>query len=242
MLEAATFGVLVLGVDLHMVMVPTPGGPGMVANATPLAALAVPFHDERGADVVVELAKATFLKRGRRPASRTRRIPSKAQGDPRGIRRHPHVVVAAASPGRDHGAEEQWSARLSDELARDRALFDALYEDLLGRALSLWVRPVEPLDRDVEAWMTFQRHALKAGDPGRVARHLGLTLADELRLARLWRGRLATPEIAARAEAAWSGPLPPLPKLTLGPIHLPPTLGGSVIERTHLAFERKAIQ
>ena len=139
-------------------------------------------------------------------------------------------------------AEERWSARLSDELARDRALFDELYEDLLGRALSLWGRPIEPLDRDVEAWMTFQRHALEAGDPGKLARHLGLTIADELRLARLWRGRLATPETAARAEAAWSGPLPPLPKLTLGPIHLPPTLGGSVIERTHLAFERKAIQ
>ncbi|MEP7126074.1 MAG: DUF2169 domain-containing protein [Byssovorax sp.] len=36
----------------------------MLANATSFAALAVPFHDQRGADVVVVLAKATFLKRG----------------------------------------------------------------------------------------------------------------------------------------------------------------------------------
>jgi hypothetical protein len=36
----------------------------MFANATSFAALAVPFHDHRGADVVVVLAKATFVKRG----------------------------------------------------------------------------------------------------------------------------------------------------------------------------------
>jgi hypothetical protein len=36
----------------------------MFANATSFAALAVPFHDDRGADVVVVLAKATFVKRG----------------------------------------------------------------------------------------------------------------------------------------------------------------------------------
>ncbi|WP_438036476.1 DUF2169 family type VI secretion system accessory protein [Sorangium sp. So ce204] len=36
----------------------------MFANATPVAALAVPLHDERGVDVVILLAKATFARRG----------------------------------------------------------------------------------------------------------------------------------------------------------------------------------
>jgi len=120
-------------------------------------------------------------------------------------------------------AEEPWSERVADELAREGSHFDALYDDLLGRALSRWARPVEPLDRDVEAWMTFQRHALAADDPSEIARGAGLTAGDELRLARLWRERLVSPEIAARAGEAWSGPLPPLPKLALAPIVFPPT-------------------
>jgi hypothetical protein len=119
-------------------------------------------------------------------------------------------------------AEEPWSERVADELARDGSHFDALYEDLLGRALSRWARPVDPLDRDVEAWMTFQRHTLAADDPGEIARRAGLTAGDELRLARLWRGRLAGPDIAERAGEAWSGPLPALPKLALSPIVFPP--------------------
>ena len=36
----------------------------MFANVTSFAALTVPFHDHRGVDVVVVLAKATFVKRG----------------------------------------------------------------------------------------------------------------------------------------------------------------------------------
>ena len=36
----------------------------MFANATAFAAQAIPFHDHRGTDVVVVLAKATFIKRG----------------------------------------------------------------------------------------------------------------------------------------------------------------------------------
>lgn len=36
----------------------------MFANATSFAAQAIPSHDDRGADVVVVLAKATFVKRG----------------------------------------------------------------------------------------------------------------------------------------------------------------------------------
>jgi hypothetical protein len=36
----------------------------MFTNATPFAGLAVPGYDDRGAEAVVVLAKATFLRRG----------------------------------------------------------------------------------------------------------------------------------------------------------------------------------
>jgi len=77
---------------------------------------------------------------------------------------------------------------------------------------------------DVEAWIAFQRHALLADDPGAMAQKSGLTPGDEVRLARLWRSRLALPEVAARAEAAMSGPLSPLPKLSLAPFAFPPSM------------------
>ncbi|WP_437621384.1 hypothetical protein [Sorangium sp. So ce1151] len=123
-------------------------------------------------------------------------------------------------------AEESWSDRVADELARDGADFDEMYEDLLGQALALWARPIGPLDCEVEAWITFQRHALAADDPGEIARRAGLTPGDEMRLARLWRARLAAPELAAQAAAAWSGPLLPMPKLILSPLVFPPAPGG----------------
>jgi hypothetical protein len=120
-------------------------------------------------------------------------------------------------------AEEPWSERVAGALAGEGGEFDALYEESLGRALSLWARRVDPLDREIGAWVTFQRHALEAEDPGEIARRAGLTLGDELRLARLWRARLAEPEILASAEAAMSGPLAPMPTLTVVPFLFPPT-------------------
>jgi hypothetical protein len=119
-------------------------------------------------------------------------------------------------------AEEAWGERVADELAWGEAGFDALYLDLLERALSAWARPVPPLDQEVEAWTTFQRHALAALDPEAVARRAGLTAGDELRLARLWRDRLAAPELVARAEAALSSPLSPMPAVTPAPFPFPP--------------------
>lgn len=47
----------------------------MLANATTFAALAVPFHDERGADAIVVLVKATFLKRGPRLVLADEQVP-----------------------------------------------------------------------------------------------------------------------------------------------------------------------
>lgn len=119
-------------------------------------------------------------------------------------------------------AEERWSDRITDEMAREGSESDALYQDLVSRALSLWARRTPPLDTEIEAWMTFQRHALAAADPGGLARKLGLTAGDELRLARLWSDRLRDPAIAARAASAWTAPLGPLPALSLSPIVFPP--------------------
>lgn len=119
-------------------------------------------------------------------------------------------------------AEERWDERLSDELAREGAELDAMYDDLLGRALSLWHRAIDPLDRDVAAWIAYQR---RAGDTPDLGRERGLTLGDELRLARLWRGRVTDPEVATVAVAAWSAPLPPMPALVLSPLVFPPATG-----------------
>jgi hypothetical protein len=121
-------------------------------------------------------------------------------------------------------AEERWSDRIADGLAQDGSDLDALYHDLVGRALALWARRTAPLDSEIEAWMTYQRHALAAADPAELARKLGLTPGDELRLARLWRERLLDPAIAARAAAAWTAPLAPLPGLLLSPLVFPPAV------------------
>jgi hypothetical protein len=125
-------------------------------------------------------------------------------------------------------AEERWSERVDSELLRESdgdeatASFDALYEEALTLALLVWRRRVEPLDSDVTSWITYQRHVLDALDPQTVAEKVGLTPGDEMRLAHLWRERVALPEIAARAVDAWSGPLLPLPAVTLEPILFPP--------------------
>lgn len=121
-------------------------------------------------------------------------------------------------------AEEGWNDRLADALAGEGPELDLLYQELVSRALSLWARRIAPLDTDVEAWMTFQRHALASADPGEHARGLGLTPGDELRLARLWSERLLDPAIAARAVAAWSAPIQPLPRLTVAPLVFPPVV------------------
>ena len=47
----------------------------MFSNATSFSALAVPFQDERGASVVVVLAKATFLKRGQKLVLADEQVP-----------------------------------------------------------------------------------------------------------------------------------------------------------------------
>jgi hypothetical protein len=117
-------------------------------------------------------------------------------------------------------AEAAWNDRLDEELAREASELDGLYEEWLGRALSLWSRRVDPLDRDVAAWVAFQRHRLDADDAR--AEELGLTAGDELRLARMWRARTTEPLVAERALSAWSEPHLGLPSVALSPFVFPP--------------------
>lgn len=114
--------------------------------------------------------------------------------------------------------ESVWNDRVNDELDRDEGVFDELYANLLGNALSYWNRAIVPLDADVQSWICLQRHLLGAPD---FARQLGLTAGDEMRLERLWRMRLSDPAIAAMATEAWSSPLLPLPKITVAALSVP---------------------
>jgi hypothetical protein len=54
----------------------------MFANATPFASLAVPLHDERGADTVVVLVKATYVKSGTKLAPADEQIPVRTNDVP----------------------------------------------------------------------------------------------------------------------------------------------------------------
>lgn len=117
--------------------------------------------------------------------------------------------------------EEGWSERIADALTAEGSSFDELYEDLLGRALELWPRAVDPLDRKIDAYLTYQRHNLETEDLGQ---RLGLTTGDEIRLARSWASRLADPQVAALAHAASALPLPPVPEVVIAPIQLPSPL------------------
>lgn len=135
----------------------------------------------------------------------------------------PVLALLGLSPLAFERAEDHFGERLDDELSRDGSTFPDLYQDLLARALALFTRSIDPLDRDIEAFMTYQRHALDAGDPGQFARDLGLTPGDEIRLARRWNERLADPSIAERAQRALLAPLAPLPALTLAPLVVPET-------------------
>lgn len=115
-------------------------------------------------------------------------------------------------------AENVWNDRLTEELERDEGSFDEFYANLLAKASSFWNRPIAPLDTDIQCWICFQRHLLETPD---LARKLGLTAGDEIRLEWLWRIRLSDPTIAAMAIDACSSPLSPLPKITIAALSFP---------------------
>src|SRR6185503_787218 len=106
------------------------GGP--VANATPFAALAVPVHDERGADVVVVLAKATFLKRGPALVLAGEQVPVRLRDVPT----HPRAVA--------EGRES--SVRYASDLGGEKLGADIV---VVGSAVS--PRPVRSLEIAVRA-------------------------------------------------------------------------------------------
>lgn len=133
----------------------------------------------------------------------------------------PAVLAWLGVPEEAHArVEARWDELVSDELTRDGGDFDALYTERLGQALSLWGRAVEPLDHDLEAWLSYERHA--AESPALVAARTGLTPGDAVRLARHWRARLSDPGLARRAARALTEPLPPLPTITALPLCFPP--------------------
>lgn len=115
-------------------------------------------------------------------------------------------------------AESTWSERVADEFERDESSFEELYEDLFGKALSFWTRSITPLDTDIQSWICLQRHLLESPD---LARQLGLTSGDEMRLERLWRTRLSDPAVAFMAAETWASALSPLPKIIVAPSNFP---------------------
>lgn len=123
-------------------------------------------------------------------------------------------------------AEERWRDRIDDALAGDDG-FEAVYLAGIERALARWSREVDPLDRDVDAWIQYQRHGLAAGDGADVGARLGLTAGDEVRLGATWRSRLRDPAIATRAASAMDAPLRPLPTVRVAPLVFPPPCPGS---------------
>lgn len=82
----------------------------MLSNATLFAALAVPYHDHRGVDVVVVLAKATFVKRGPHLVLADEQIPvrlSDVPTDPRAVKegRESSLRYPSDVGGEKHGAD-----------------------------------------------------------------------------------------------------------------------------------------
>lgn len=119
-------------------------------------------------------------------------------------------------------AEEAFGECLMEALGSDHPDFEELYDELITRALSQWSRRLPPLDEHVEAWVTFQRHALVSEEPASFASAHGLTAGDELRLAALWRARMSDPAVVERATAAMAAPLPEKPVPLPAPLVFPP--------------------
>ncbi|MEO7327480.1 MAG: DUF2169 domain-containing protein [Minicystis sp.] len=103
----------------------------MFTNATTFAAVAVPFQDERGAEVVVVLAKATFLKRGQALAIADEQVPVRLCDVP--------TDPAAVTGGRES------SVRYCSDLGGEKPGADVV---VVGSALS--PRPVPSLDVAVQ--------------------------------------------------------------------------------------------
>ena len=127
-------------------------------------------------------------------------------------------------------AEEAWVERLQESAETDLALFDEL-ERSMARARARFVRTVPPLDSDVAAFLTFQRHLLAAPAPVPFLRDHGLFLGDWIRLQEAWAERLSA-ESDVRAAAA-----PLLAEAEARPMPMPPpvmsTVRSGIMEWSH---------
>lgn len=97
----------------------------MIANATPFAAEAIPFLDERGLDVVVLIAKATFVER------RARLVLADDQAP----------IRMADVPSRPSAADDESSIRHPSDVSGEKAGADIV---VIGDAVP--PRPVPSLD------------------------------------------------------------------------------------------------
>jgi len=112
-------------------------------------------------------------------------------------------------------AKTTWTRRLVDE-GQDGPLFSE-YRTALHKREDELGRDVEPIDRDLPAWLGFVA-ATQAEDPAALFARTGLRLPDLSRLSRAWSARLeADSALRTRAEESRAaGVAPEVPPLRLG--------------------------
>jgi hypothetical protein len=106
---------------------------------------------------------------------------------------------------------EAWDELLGEPLAIDGELGEA-FERALDRARARYARVLDPLERDLEAWVSFHRWFLTHERPDAALARVGLRLIDLARLVRLWAERAARePALAEKVHALMSASAPPEP-------------------------------
>jgi hypothetical protein len=118
-------------------------------------------------------------------------------------------------PGTWLTAKTTWTRKLVDE-GQDGPLFGD-YRVALHRREDELGREVDPIDRELDPWLSFVA-ATQAEDPAALFTRTGLRLPDLSRLSRAWSARLdADPDLKARAEERRAaGVTPEVPPLKLG--------------------------
>ncbi|MBI4955273.1 MAG: hypothetical protein HY908_24835 [Myxococcales bacterium] len=109
-------------------------------------------------------------------------------------------------------AREAWEERVVDDLEAGGTLAEEL-EAAKTRALLGWERGLAPLDRELRAYLDFERALAAADDAEAFLRAHGLRSSDPLRLLGVWAPRLADPEVQREALAILNelpGDVPPV--------------------------------
>jgi hypothetical protein len=97
-------------------------------------------------------------------------------------------------------AEAAWLVRLTDDVEKGGLLCLELGA-LQARARESWARAIPPLDRELRAWLDFQRLLAERDDPLGYLASLGVTLGDMVRIQGDWTALLVK-DAALREEAA----------------------------------------